>query len=99
MISGLAPGSDVVTWMMGKSTVGSDAVGNVRNPKRPSSNTPAAKSDVATGRLMKGAEIFTTWPVGYRSRPTDRRIAALASPRGRDVPSPTCVGLRRHDAR
>src|SRR5260370_33229545 len=99
MISGLAPGSDVVTWMMGKSTVGRDAVGNVRNPKRPSSNTPAAKSDAATGRLMKGAEKFTTWPVGYRIRPTDPRLAALASARRRDLPAPTSVGRRPRHAR
>ena len=37
MVSGLAPGSAADTWMVGKSTCGSDATGSSRKPSTPAS--------------------------------------------------------------
>src|ERR1700733_5000194 len=62
IVSGLAPGSDELTWMVGKSTCGSGATGSSGNATMPTSSTPAISSDVAMGRLMKGDEtLMRTW--------------------------------------
>src|SRR5262252_5028833 len=105
--SGLAPGSCVVTWMVGKSTCGSDDTGSHRYPRMPPSMTATPSSEVAIGRWMKGAETLMgggSWALGRRSA---RGIAlallaaALAAgavrPRrrvGRDLPG---VLRARHD--
>ena len=60
MVSGLAPGSVALTEITGKSTDGRGETGNAKNPPMPASATPAVSSTVATGRRMKGSEIFTT---------------------------------------
>ena len=71
MISGLAPGRFADTRMVGKSTCGSGATGRNGKAARPTSASPAISSVVATGRSMKGREMFTararrsarpTWP-------------------------------------
>ena len=58
MVSGLAPGSDALTWMVGKSTRGNGATGSSLYAQRPVSSTAAASSVVAMGLLMNGAETF-----------------------------------------
>ena len=50
MVSGLAPGSDADTEIVGKSTCGSGATGSSRNATAPASAKPSVSSVVATGR-------------------------------------------------
>src|SRR5882724_12135485 len=59
MVSGLAPGSDALTWMVGKSTCGSGATGSRVNAHTPESTIEAARRVVAIGRRTNGAEMFT----------------------------------------
>src|ERR1700761_4675574 len=56
MISGLAPGSDAETEIVGKSTCGNGDTGKPRYATMPASATPAVSKVVAIGRLMKGEE-------------------------------------------
>src|SRR5580704_9385826 len=56
MVSGLAPGSWVVIWIVGKSTCGSAETGRRTKPRTPQSRTAKPRSDVAIGRSMKGVE-------------------------------------------
>jgi hypothetical protein len=56
MISGLAPGSDVETLIVGKSTCGSGETGSKRKATAPAKPTATVSSAVATGRLMNGDE-------------------------------------------
>ena len=58
MVSGLAPGSDAETLMVGKSTWGRGATGRSGHAASPSSAMAIISSEVATGRRMKGAERF-----------------------------------------
>ena len=58
IVSGLAPGSDADTEMVGRSTRGSGDTGSRRKATAPASVMPIVSSVVATGRSMKGAEIF-----------------------------------------
>jgi hypothetical protein len=63
MVSGLAPGRDACAEIVGKSTCGKGATGRNRNPIKPASVIPIVRSVVATGLLIKGAEMFMTTPV------------------------------------
>ena len=58
MVSGLAPGTVALTWMVGKSTCGSGATGNSGKATMPTSASAAINSDVAIGRRMKTSEMF-----------------------------------------
>src|SRR5580704_8414206 len=58
VVSGLAPGSAALTWMVGKSTAGSAATGRFMNATIPNTRNAAAISDVAIGLRMNGAEMF-----------------------------------------
>ena len=58
MVSGLAPGSAAATWIVGKSTCGSGDTGSRPKASIPVSARPIVKSVVATGLVMKGAEMF-----------------------------------------
>ena len=58
IVSGEAPGNDAETLMVGKSTCGSGATGSMGKATSPINKIAAINSDVAIGRLMKGAEIF-----------------------------------------
>src|ERR1700690_812441 len=58
IVSGLAPGSEADTEMVGKSTCGSGDTGNSRNATAPESATAAVNSVVAMGRRRNGSEIF-----------------------------------------
>src|SRR5580692_10405584 len=60
MISGLAPGRDADTDTVGKSTCGNGDTGSTLNAAIPDNTNAAVSSVVAMGRLMKGAEKFTT---------------------------------------
>jgi hypothetical protein len=59
MVSGSAPGRAANTTMVGMSTLGNGATGRKRTATTPVSIRPNASSMVATGRRMKGAEMFT----------------------------------------
>jgi hypothetical protein len=57
-VSGLAPGSEAWTLIVGKSTCGSGETGSLRKASALASTSPIERRVVATGRAMKGAEIF-----------------------------------------
>src|SRR6266581_5648067 len=59
MISGLAPGNDAWTEMVGKSTCGNGATASCRYATIPANATATVNSAVPTGRRMNGAEMFT----------------------------------------
>ena len=58
MVSGLAPGSDADTEMVGKSTCGSGETGSSWKATTPASAIATVSSVVATGFRTKIAEIF-----------------------------------------
>ncbi len=58
IVSGLAPGREEFTDTVGNSTCGNGATGRNRKARAPASKIAAVSSDVATGRRMKGAEMF-----------------------------------------
>ena len=58
MVSGLAPESSAVTWMVGKSTLGSDDTGSFLKPATPNTTMPSMTSTVITGRRINSSEIF-----------------------------------------
>ncbi len=71
MISGLPPGKLAETEMVGKSTCGNGETGSTLKAIAPVRITPAVSRVVATGRRMKGAEIFMFPPpvaVGWMRR-------------------------------
>ena len=81
MISGLAPGSDAWTEMVGKSTWGSGETGRNGKATTPASATAAVSSVVAIGRLMKGDErLIARWPAAARTAP--KRAPLLRAPHG-----------------
>jgi hypothetical protein len=55
IVSGLAPGSDALTLMVGKSTLGRSLTGSVRHAERPPASRASISSVVMTGRRMNGA--------------------------------------------
>ncbi len=56
MISGLAPGNDAPTVIVGKSICGSGAIGRKKKATAPASAMATVKRDVATGRWMNGED-------------------------------------------
>ena len=58
IVSGLAPGSAAPTEITGYSTWGSGATGSCRYARTPASSSAMLRSEVATGRRMKGSEMF-----------------------------------------
>jgi hypothetical protein len=62
IVSGLAPGSSAVTWMVGKATLGSVDTGSNRCAAKPKMSIPAMTSTVMTGRRTKGSEKFMKRP-------------------------------------
>src|SRR3954454_9096009 len=75
MISGLAPGSCVVTRIVGKSTCGNGATGSSGYATTPTSRIPAIRSEVAIGRAIKALEMLIS--SSFTSGPQKRRRAAL----------------------
>src|SRR6185437_2985018 len=59
IVSGLAPGSDAFTWMVGKSTLGRSLTGSTRYAKMPKTTIAAMTSVVMMGRRMKRPVIAT----------------------------------------
>lgn len=57
-MSGLPPGKPAETEIVGKSTCGNGETGKTLKAMAPTSVMPAISKVVATGRRMKGAEIF-----------------------------------------
>jgi hypothetical protein len=83
IVSGLAPGSAALTWMVGKSTFGRSLTGSSRYAIVPNTAIPTTSSVVITGRRMHSSDTF----IGSRSRaepacsrPACRGLAA-AGPR------------------
>src|SRR5271165_890057 len=64
IMSALPPGKLAFTEIVGKSTCGRGETGSTRNAIPPAMATAMVSSVVATGRLMKGAEIFMLVPPG-----------------------------------
>src|SRR5260221_12512077 len=58
MVSGLAPGRVAETWIVGKSTLGSEETGSKRELASPKIRIPAMTSTVITGRRTKSSERF-----------------------------------------
>ncbi len=58
MVSGLAPGSDEPTCIIGNSTCGSGETGRKLISQRPGKSNAKVSSEVATGRRMNGAEML-----------------------------------------
>ena len=75
MVSGLAPGSDAETEIVGKSTFGRSLIGSWRNAEMPNSRIASMTSVVMTGRLMNRAEK----PMDYLASPCHRHSGALAT--------------------
>src|SRR5690242_7113439 len=59
IVSGLAPGREAFTWMVGKSTFGRSLTGSNRYAKMPKIKIAAMTSVVMIGRLMKVSEMLT----------------------------------------
>ena len=68
IVSGLAPGNDALTEMVGKSTAGKSETGNDRYASVPKNASPNVSSAVPTGRRTNGSEMFTRGrpPGAYR---------------------------------
>src|SRR5262245_14902877 len=92
IVSGLAPGKVACTWMTGNSTCGSGATGSMRYARRPASSSAMLSSEVATGRLMNGAER----PTSVRRRFHDRATCRGDAPR---APTQTVEGEVHHRRR
>ena len=58
MVSGLAPGSPALTWIVGKSTFGRSLTGRPWYAIPPNTRIPRMTSVVITGRLMKTSDAF-----------------------------------------
>src|ERR1700735_4244192 len=76
MVSGLAPGNDAETEMVGKSTCGNGATGNSGKTTRPTRKIPPINSEVAIGLRTNGAEMLMTLSGPWRYRARARRLAA-----------------------
>src|SRR5205823_5037426 len=57
-VSGLAPGSDAPTWIVGKSTFGRSLTASCRYAMIPNSTIASMTNVVMTGRRMKSAAMF-----------------------------------------
>ena len=68
IVSGLAPGRDADTEIVGKSTCGSGETGRKPNDSAPASAMPSVSRVVATGLSMKGWERFMRLPPRQRRR-------------------------------
>jgi hypothetical protein len=60
IVSGLAPGSEAETWMVGKSTLGRAATGSNRYPKTPPTMIEIISRLVMTGRRIQSSARVTT---------------------------------------
>src|SRR5215475_12763708 len=58
IVSGLAPGNVAVTWIVGKSTLGSAFTGSSRYAAAPKIRIPSMTRKVITGRRTKRAAMF-----------------------------------------
>ncbi len=86
IVSGLAPGSEALTEIVGKSTCGSGETGSSSNATKPPRPIAIVSSVVATGRRMKISEIFISRDpelepradslICFQSRERKRAVAA-----------------------
>src|SRR5580700_937057 len=93
IISALPPGKPALTEMVGKSTSGRGATGSTTNAIAPARKTATVSNVVATGRWMKGADMFTpALPVvdlPVARRPV-ARVGLPAGPMGAQSAAPDC---------
>ena len=80
IVSGSAPGRLADTEIVGKSTGGSGDTGRSLKAIAPASASPMVRSVVATGRRMKGAEMFNYASVPLSPFPG---CSAFGTPRSR----------------
>src|SRR5438445_226763 len=59
MVSGLAPGREAFTWMVGKSTFGKSLTGRNRYANTPKTRIASMTSVVMIGRLMNSSGMLT----------------------------------------
>ena len=69
IVSGLAPGSEAFTEIVGKSMAGRSLTGSRRYDMMPNTTMPSMMSVVVIGRLMNSAARFTSLP-SAGSRPS-----------------------------
>src|ERR1035438_2209234 len=79
MVSGLAPGRDAFTEMVGKSTWGSGDTGSSRYAAAPAKAIATTRRVVATGLRMKGSEIFIAYLAGAGSDFLLNRVASRSN--------------------
>src|SRR5271155_4242 len=92
IISALPPGKLALTEIVGKSTCGRGATGSTSNAIAPAIATPTVSSVVATGRLIKGAEMFMQAPPVLPHRTSDQTSAGSIRTRNG---GPDCQKKRR----
>src|ERR1700733_959081 len=73
IVSGLAPGKEALTEMVGKSTCGNGDTGSRRYAAAPANVIATTSSVVATGFRMKGSAIFIFYTAGTGSAPAGAR--------------------------
>jgi len=65
IVSGLAPGRDADTTIVGKSICGNGAIGSAGYEMTPAKRIAIMRSEVATGRRIKGVDrLMASSPVG-----------------------------------
>ena len=73
IVSGLAPGSEADTEIVGMSTCGSGDTGSSMNATAPTRKIPAVSSVVATGRSTNGSEMLQSF---MRENPCSPQMSA-----------------------
>src|ERR1700735_787169 len=91
MVSGLAPGKDAETEMVGKSTCGSGATGNSGKTTRPTRKIPPISSEVAIGLRTNGSEMLMRLSAPRRYRAHARPLAAGIDCSSRHAHSRPCL--------
>src|SRR3984885_1293339 len=81
-VSGLAPGSEAETTMVGRSTFGNGDTGSRKKATPPDSANPIVSRGVATGRRMKGSAMLMARSVDLRCRLPVRRPRAVVQVSG-----------------
>ena len=65
IVSGLAPGSETETCIVGKSTFGKSLTGREKNAVMPKINIPSITRVVITGRFINRAVKFIFYPLSF----------------------------------
>ncbi len=99
IVAGLVPGSEALTVIVGKSTLGKSLTGNCRYATMPKTRIPTMTSVVMTGRLMNSVVKFIESVAGYRSRATVRNRLRARAREATSEPGLQLVEIRIEDRR